>query len=298
MCGRFYVSEAELDDFSALIEGIEKDLLKPRPNRDGSSDIVPGDFSPVLITDPEGSILVNEAGLPSLRACKETTCSMDFKKQRPDSPFFYEKEQGFSLQCLTVPVAMRAFSWGFPAAQGKGRIINARAETVMDKPLFRLPFSTQRCLVPAQGFYEWSDTPALATAAEQSGITAAEPEMLQMTMDGFLLNTPHSAVFSGKSVHPKSPRIRHRFTRIDRHMLFMAGLFWTFRSPARDNVTAFTILTVAANADVAAVHDRMPLILEEGDLRIWLTPGISAALAALMVPSAAGTLSREADPAD
>lgn len=263
MCGRFYVSEAELDDFAALIEGVEKDLLKPRPNRDGSSDIVPGDFSPVLVADPEGSI-----------------------------------REGAGLPALSIPAAMRVFSWGFPAAQGKGRIINARAETVMDKPLFRLPFSTQRCLVPAQGFYEWSDTPVPTSAAEGSGIPSPEPEIIQMAMDGFFQTTPDSAIFNRKVVHPKSPRIRHRFTRIDRRMLLMAGLFWTFRSSARDSVTTFTILTVAANADVAPVHDRMPLILEEGDLRIWLTPGISDALAALMVPSAKGTLSMETRPAD
>src|SRR5450756_1527905 len=36
-----------------------------------------------------------------LRACKEITCSMDFKKQRPDSPFFFEQEQVISLRRLT-----------------------------------------------------------------------------------------------------------------------------------------------------------------------------------------------------
>ena len=34
-------------------------------------------------------------------------------------------------------------------------LINARAETIMDKPSFRKPFLTSRCIVPANGFYEW-----------------------------------------------------------------------------------------------------------------------------------------------
>lgn len=47
-----------------------------------------------------------------------------------------------------------AVKWGFPTQQGK-LIINARSETVHEKPLFRMPFTTRRCLIPARGFYEW-----------------------------------------------------------------------------------------------------------------------------------------------
>ena len=38
----------------------------------------------------------------TIRACKEITCSMNFKKQRPDSPFFFEKEQVISLRRLSM----------------------------------------------------------------------------------------------------------------------------------------------------------------------------------------------------
>ena len=48
--------------------------------------------------------------------------------------------------------------WAKDPAIGN-RMINARAETVAEKPSFRDPFHRRRCLVPADGFYEWRKTP-------------------------------------------------------------------------------------------------------------------------------------------
>lgn len=47
-------------------------------------------------------------------------------------------------------------AWGFPGYGGKGVIINARAETAAEKPLFRQALLSSRCAVPATGFYEWN----------------------------------------------------------------------------------------------------------------------------------------------
>lgn len=44
--------------------------------------------------------------------------------------------------------------WGFPGRQG-GLVINARAETVCDKPMFRRSMASRRCVLPATGYYEW-----------------------------------------------------------------------------------------------------------------------------------------------
>lgn len=49
----------------------------------------------------------------------------------------------------------RAMAWGFPKPVGSGVLINARAETVMEKPTFRDAFAQRRCLVPADGYFEW-----------------------------------------------------------------------------------------------------------------------------------------------
>ena len=52
---------------------------------------------------------------------------------------------------------VHALKWGFPSSSGK-LIINARAETIIEKPLFRIPFTSRRCLIPARGFFEWKDS--------------------------------------------------------------------------------------------------------------------------------------------
>lgn len=49
-----------------------------------------------------------------------------------------------------------AVVWGFPRFRGKGVVINARAETVPEKPMFRRSFDTKRCVIPSSGFFEWS----------------------------------------------------------------------------------------------------------------------------------------------
>ena len=52
----------------------------------------------------------------------------------------------------------QAVVWGFPGFHGKGVIINARAETVSEKPMFRNCLQSKRCVIPSSGFFEWSHT--------------------------------------------------------------------------------------------------------------------------------------------
>ncbi|MGQ0664409.1 MAG: SOS response-associated peptidase [Pseudomonadota bacterium] len=75
--------------------------------------------------------------------------------------------------------ALRAMRWGLVPAWAKdasigARMINARAETVADKPAFRAAFKARRCLVPADGFYEWQTVGAPKT--KQPGLFRLQDE--------------------------------------------------------------------------------------------------------------------------
>ena len=118
-------------------------------------------------------------------------------------------------------------SWAKDASIGS-RMINARAETVAEKPAFRRPLRTQRCLVPATGFYEWK-------------------------RDG----------------DSKSPYFIHLR---DEPLFAFAGLYDTWRDPDGQTVKTYTILTTEANAVMAGIHNRMPVILRREDEDEWLDP--------------------------
>lgn len=48
--------------------------------------------------------------------------------------------------------------WGYPGFKNKGQIINARAETASEKPMFRKSMDGKRCVIPTTGFFEWTKT--------------------------------------------------------------------------------------------------------------------------------------------
>lgn len=132
-----------------------------------------------------------------------------------------------------------------------GRLINARAETAAGKPAFRDAFAERRCLVPADGFYEWQRRPA------PSG---------------------------GKPV--KVPWWIHR---PGRRPFAFAGLWERWRSAGGGSpLVTFTILTTEPNERVRPLHDRMPVILPDRAAEDrWLSPDARADdLAELLTPVA------------
>jgi putative SOS response-associated peptidase YedK len=133
-------------------------------------------------------------------------------------------------------------SWATSAA-GAARMINARAETVLTKPAFRNAFARRRCLLPADGFYEW-----------------ARPA------DG-----------------PKQPWFVHR---ADGAPLAMAGLWEVWRDEHGDLRRTCSVITTGANAAMAPIHDRMPVLIDPADWPAWLDRGNDdvGALATLLVP--------------
>lgn len=57
---------------------------------------------------------------------------------------------------LGHPLAAARMAWGFPKFDGKGLVINARAESALEKRSFRESVLHRRCVIPARGFYEWN----------------------------------------------------------------------------------------------------------------------------------------------
>lgn len=132
-------------------------------------------------------------------------------------------------------------------AKNSYRMINARAETVSQRPAFRAAFAHRRCLIPADGFYEW-----------------------QRTND---------------NKQPYFVRAR------DEHPLAFAGL-WEHWQSGQEVIESCTIITTSANALLAPIHDRMPVILREDAYDFWLNPSVQdmGSLQALLLPYDANEL--------
>jgi putative SOS response-associated peptidase YedK len=160
---------------------------------------------------------------------------------------------------------LRTVRWGLVPSwakdlSGAGRLINARAETVTVKPSFRSAFARRRCLIPADGYYEWR--------------TLASPN-------------------GGKP--RKQPYFLHR---ADGTGMAFAGLYelWRDQSLPADHPKAWlwtaTIITTSATDEVGWVHDRMPMVISPDRWAEWLDPAAADAgrLRHAMAPAAADAL--------
>ncbi|MDH5508589.1 MAG: SOS response-associated peptidase [Anaerolineae bacterium] len=127
------------------------------------------------------------------------------------------------------------FVWGLIPSWAKdpklgSRMINARGETLAEKASFRAAYKRRRCLVLADGFYEWVKQP------------------------GDNKKTPY-------------------FIHLETHNPFaFAGLWEIWYAPDGSEIKSATIITTEPNEKLANLHNRMPVILNEGDYATWLAP--------------------------
>ncbi|MCF8382870.1 MAG: SOS response-associated peptidase [Chlorobium sp.] len=151
----------------------------------------------------------------------------------------------------------------------KVRPINARAESLGMKPYFRHMLNRRHCLIPASGFYEWS--------AERNGSDKCSAE--RNASDKWREQRNASA---------KHPWFIHRS---DGRPMALAGLWdiWQPPDPEKPPLTSCTIITTAANPQMRAIHDRMPVILEPETWKPWLEPEKDASVE-LLKPAAEGIL--------
>jgi len=112
------------------------------------------------------------------------------------------------------------------------KLINARGETIADKPSFNMPFRRHRCLIPADGFYEWM-------AVRSSGTPRKQPLHIGMK---------------------------------DGSLFAFGGLYERWLSAEGEVLDTCTIVTTAANELLEPVHDRMPMIVAPSQYARWLDP--------------------------
>ncbi len=131
-------------------------------------------------------------------------------------------------------------------------LINARGETAAEKPSFRGSMRHRRCIVPADGFYEWTGK----TGAKQ----------------------PHLIGLSSGAI------------------MGFAGLWEHWLGADGSEIETMAILTTEANAEMAPIHDRMPVILPEAAFAAWLDcrSGSAVDVLALLRPAPDGALRIEA----
>jgi putative SOS response-associated peptidase YedK len=108
------------------------------------------------------------------------------------------------------------------------RMINARSETVATKPSFRSAFKSRRCLIAADGYFEW-----------QKWDGAKQPFYIHMK--------------GGK-------------------LFAFAGLWERWAPQDGEAIESCTILTTDANELTKPIHDRMPVIVDPSDFKLWLDP--------------------------
>ncbi len=131
------------------------------------------------------------------------------------------------------------------------KMINARSETIAEKPAYRQSFKKRRCLVVTDGFYEWK---------KEGG--GKQPYRIR-----------------------RRDRMPFAFAGLWDRWVDRSGEQGGEKPAPLDS---FTIVTTAAAPEIAEVHNRMPVIVEPGDYDLWLDPagGDRERLAAILRPNA------------
>jgi putative SOS response-associated peptidase YedK len=143
--------------------------------------------------------------------------------------------------------------WAGHAGKKPPLMINARVESLTAKQFFRDALERKRCLVPADGFFEW-----LATTQPAPG-KAKKPPARPFYF------------------HPRS-----------QGLIAFAGLWARSHDDRGTELHSFTIITARANDVVRPIHDRMPIVLDPSAYAAWLDPAVDGTAARALIGHPSG----------
>jgi putative SOS response-associated peptidase YedK len=183
--------------------------------------------------------------------------------EQPNFPPRYNVAPTQPIPIVRLVDGKRAFAlmrWGLLPSWVKDPktfplLINARGESVLDKPAFRNAMRRRRCLIPTDGFYEWQPGP-------KDG-ARKRPYFVRAKRD------------AGGTAPP----------------LAFAGLYETWTGPNGEELDTAAIITTAANRTLAPLHDRMPVFVSPDAFDLWLdSANVEADVAAALIKPAADGL--------
>jgi putative SOS response-associated peptidase YedK len=145
---------------------------------------------------------------------------------------------------------LQALRWGLVPSWAKdigigNRFINSRSESLLQTAAFKRAAVARRCLVPADGWYEWQRSP---TEKDAKGKPRKQPFFM---------------------------------ARADGDELAFAGIYELWRDPAKHDddparwLFSYSIVTTAAEPGLDVIHDRMPLVLDRQEWARWLDPAMT-----------------------
>ena len=178
-----------------------------------------------------------------------------------------------NIACVTEAKGRRSaqmMKWGLVPSWAKDvkigvRMINARSETAAEKPSFRTALKKRRCLIPADGFFEW----------EKIDSKTKQPWLIH-----YRDHTPFAFAALWESWVPPMPDIATSN---------IATTSITTVAP----VFSCSILTTQSNSEMAEIHDRMPVVIQPQQYSAWLSSSASPGqVQQLMNPVADGSWNR------
>jgi putative SOS response-associated peptidase YedK len=157
---------------------------------------------------------------------------------------------------------MDAYHWGLVPRWAKdpkigSKMINARSETLATKNAYKSAYKRRRCIIPADGFYEWQRLPDPSGKSKRK-----QPHYIRHPEGEPLAIAGLWEVWRGPKKPPKTAEGEEG----------QAGSGTADEAPAEESLRSCTIITTSPNEPMAKLHDRMPVLLPASAWDEWLNP--------------------------